>query len=226
MPETKAQSQDGRRGIAGRIGQAARGIGQAAGGTAGRGRGAVALCAAIVLASALGACGSRSTPPPRLLQIEAFALIDQHGEAFSSDRLQGHIWVANFIFTHCPDVCPLLTSQMANLHRAMAQVEGLRFVSISVDPERDTPARLLEYARTYRADLSRWSFLTGSVEAIHHTVRRSFRLPLEPTAEASPILHSQRFVLVDRQGVVRGFYEGDGASRDSLVTAIRALRRE
>ena len=88
---------------------------------------------------------SEPEPPPTLLEVPAFELTSQAGDAFGSEQLQGEVWIANFIFTRCPTICPLLTSQMKGLTDSLADTP-VRFVSFSVDPANDTPAVLTEYA--------------------------------------------------------------------------------
>ena len=119
-----------------------------------------------------------------------FALIDQRGRPVRRADLDGKVWIANFIFTNCPDECPLMTSEMAQLQSDLAHSVDLRFVSISVDPERDTPAVLSQYAERFNADPDRWFFLTGDKRAIYRLAREGFRLgivdPVEPS-HASPV---------------------------------------
>jgi len=122
-----------------------------------------------------------------------FALIDQLGRPVRRADLDGKVWIASFIFTSCPDECPLMTSEMAQLQSDLAHSVDLRFVSISVDPERDTPAVLSQYAERFNADPDRWFFLTGDKRAIHRLAREGFRLgiadPVEPS-HASPVKSS------------------------------------
>jgi len=97
------------------------------------------------------------------------------------------VWVANFIYTHCTDTCPLQSARMAALQRDFAEEQGLRFLSITVDPKRDTPGVLAEYAARYDADRDRWWFLTGDKDAIYALIQEGFRLSVEdPTELAAP----------------------------------------
>jgi cytochrome oxidase Cu insertion factor (SCO1/SenC/PrrC family) len=114
-----------------------------------------------------------------------FVLTDQAGRPVRRADLEGNVWVASFIFTNCPDECPLMTAQMAQLQSDLAHVPHLRFVSISVDPERDTPAVLSQYAHRFNADPARWLFLTGDKGAIYRLVRDGFRLGLVDPGEPS-----------------------------------------
>ena len=151
-------------------------------------------------------------PPalPELTAVPDFALVDHHGQAFGSDDLDGHVWIANFIFTTCPSVCPLLTTQMGNLESHLTG-ENLRFVSFTVDPERDTPEVLAAYALAHGAESERWSFLTGDADAVRAAVTEGLRMRMGTRDEATgDIMHGSHFVLVDGRGTIRGFYSSDG----------------
>src|SRR5215510_14587164 len=114
-----------------------------------------------------------------------FSLIDQDGRPVQRADLQGKVWIASFIFTNCPNECPLMTAAMAQLQSHLAHVADLRLVSISVDPDHDTPVVLSQYAERFNADPSRWFFLTGDKQAIYHLAREGFRLGIVDPAEPS-----------------------------------------
>ena len=151
-------------------------------------------------------------------QLPDFSLTNQHGGALSLADLGGKVWVADFIFTSCVTICPPMTDEMTRLQDEFAIESDLRFVSFSVDPERDTPAVLARYADRYGVDSSRWSFLTGEKALIYELAHDGFSLAAG--YQGSEILHSTRFVLVDRQGKVRGYY--DSRSKANL----QHLRRD
>jgi protein SCO1/2 len=114
-----------------------------------------------------------------------FALIDQNGHPVGKSDLDGKVWIASFLFTNCPDECPLLTAEMARLQSDTAHIADLRLVSISVDPDRDTPAVLSQYAERFNANPGRWLFLTGDKRAIYRLAREGFRLGIVDPAEPS-----------------------------------------
>ena len=144
--------------------------------------------------------------PLRYGSTPAFLLTDQNGQLFDSARLKGSAWIADFIFTSCAGSCPEMSRKMAQLQDRLGP--AIQFVSISVDPDRDTPPALAAYAGRFKAQPGRWHFLTGDKEQIRTLVQEGFGLSLaEGGSPEEPITHSIRFVLVDRGGAFRGFYD-------------------
>jgi cytochrome oxidase Cu insertion factor (SCO1/SenC/PrrC family) len=116
-----------------------------------------------------------------------FTLIDQLGRSVRRIDLKGKVWIAGFIFTDCPDECPLMSTEMSRLQSDLANVLDVLLVAISVSPEQDTPAVLREYARQFNADPNRWFFLTGDKRVIYHLAREGFRLGIiDPRESARP----------------------------------------
>jgi protein SCO1/2 len=143
--------------------------------------------------------------------VPEFSLVERSNKKIGLSDLRGKVWVADFIYTRCTDTCPLQTADMAKLQEAWTNAADLKLVSFSVDPERDTPAVLSQYADRFKADAQRWLFLTGGKEEIAGLVGDGFRLAAQPApggvAESGVIMHSPRFVLVDRQAKIRGYYD-------------------
>jgi len=191
------------------------------------------LAMALVAAAAIGLAsfthrGAGEDDLDTLFPVPSFELTDQDGHAFGSAELQGRVWVASFLFTSCSQACPTLSGQLANLRRRTAR-HGDRFevVSITVDPETDTPERL----RAYRArfgEPSQWTLLTGSPDDVRATTSRAF-FQVDPTrteiseAPGYDILHGTGVILVDRDGRARGLFPTDGEGIDRLVAAIDRL---
>ncbi len=191
-------------------------------------------------------------------------LSDTSGNEFSTADLEGKVWAVSLIFTHCAASCPRMTSQFALFHRDVTD-PNIRLVSISVDPARDTPERMKEYANLAGADLDRWHFLTGDLNTIVNLAENHLKVgsgqemedfsslasdaspevqleeavdefmadewseidaPPKMTGEAETgehtILHSDRFVLIDKKGQIRGYYPGledeglENLKRDAL----------
>lgn len=142
--------------------------------------------------------------------IQPFQLTERSGQTFDSAELKGQVWVASFFFANCPGACLKMNNAIAALQSELAD-QPVRFVSITVDPANDTPERLREYAQHYQADASRWVFLTGEMDAIRDLAVEQFKVPF---AQAT---HSERLMLVDRQGRVRGTYRGTDATQITLL---------
>jgi len=175
-----------------------------------------------VSALALLLVGCSHPPTDTGLRVSSFALTDQTGAEFKSDSLSGHVWVANFMFTNCPGPCPRMSSQMHEIQTALAG-QDIKLVSMTVDPDRDTPEKLAKYAAFYNATPGVWYFLTGPRETLNHLGQDVFKLnPVDGTFD-----HSTRFVLVDRKSHIRGFYltsEPDAIQR--VIADAKSLLRE
>jgi protein SCO1/2 len=190
-----------------------------------------------ILAAAANESWRKSIPThptilPRLYTIADFRLTERSGRTVRRADLLGKIWVADFIFTSCRGPCPLLGSRLQELQQALGRAPDVRLVSISVDPETDTPAVLQAYAQRFQADPEKWWFLTGETTAIHDLVIKNFLLPIEsnpggPHEAEGAYLHSSRLVLVDRQGVVRGLFDGlDSEAVPKVLKSIGFLMEE
>ncbi|MBI3087326.1 MAG: SCO family protein [Candidatus Omnitrophica bacterium] len=177
--------------------------------------------------------------------VPEFSLVDQAGRPFSRQQLQGQVWVADFIFTRCSGQCPLMAAELQRLGREFARAPSLRLVSISVDPQWDTPDVLARYAQAAGAKRGRWDFVTGDAAAITRLCREGFRLSGAPPAAPTGLpprppagvpasvggdgetmdfaTHSTRLVLVDRGGRIRGYYESSDA--EQLAQLRRDLAR-
>jgi len=143
--------------------------------------------------------------------VPQFSLVERSGKATTLADLRGSIWIADFIYTTCQDTCPMQTAEMAQLQEQWKDRAGLKLVSFSVDPEKDTTEVLSRYANRYNADAQRWLFLTGAKEEISRLVQEGFRLSAvalsSDSNKDSVIMHSPRFVLIDKHGEIRGYYD-------------------
>jgi protein SCO1/2 len=157
-----------------------------------------------------------------------FELVERDGSAVTLDDLRGKVWVADFVFTRCAGPCPLLSSKMSRLQDAVRELNDVRLVSFSVDPERDTPEVLTEYARRYAAEENRWLFLTGPKLPLYRLVGEGFLLAVDDGGpDAGLITHSTRLVLIDRQGRIRGYYDGaEPGTVEQILPGIRTLLSE
>ena len=159
--------------------------------------------------------------------VPPFQLINQDGQQFGSAQLQGKIWIADFIYTLCPGPCPMISSRMSELQKPLEKTD-VHLVSVSVDPAKDTPEVLRGYAEKLHAEPGRWDFLTGSKLSIYDLSRNGFKLGIsEPEDESKEPVHSTRMVLVDRRGVIRGYYDATAPDAvTKLVADTRHLLRE
>jgi protein SCO1/2 len=166
-------------------------------------------------------------PPPVLGELPAFHLVDQAGTPTTKALLAGRPFVADFIFTRCVAACPALTSRMVKLARDLPPDSRTRLVSISVDPVHDRPDVLLGYMKRREIVDPRWIFLTGDRDEVWALIRKGFLLPVEEQNDAAnPILHSNRFALVDGEGRLRGTYEAfDVAAMERLLADLAAIER-
>ena len=157
-----------------------------------------------------------------------FSLLERSGKRVTLADLRGKIWIADFIYTQCTDTCSWQTADMATLQERWANENDLRLVSISLDPEHDTPSILTRFAARFHANSQRWLFLTGNKKQIASLVEDGFALPASAVAgrpgTAPTIIHSPRFILIDRDGQIRGSYDSrDRQSMQRLNTDVTNL---
>ena len=164
---------------------------------------------------------------PVLGEVPAFSLVDQAGRPVTSQTLRGQVWIADFIFTRCAGQCPMMSEQMAGLAQSLGRLP-VQCVSFSVDPAYDRPEVLSAYAARYHADPARWRLLTGEPEAIRRLCQDGFKLSMaDGGSPQEPVVHSRRFVLVDRQGRIRGYFDaGEASEMAALRRAAQGLAEE
>lgn len=176
-----------------------------------------------LLVLGLSACRRNQPRLPEFGKINDFELVDQTGQKFAGRSLAGRVWVADFIYTTCPGPCPRMTSQMHQVQEGTRDLPEVRLVSFSVDPATDTPTALAAYAKVHGASPARWTFLTGPQATLHQLCRYEFKLG---DVDGS-LMHSTRFVLVDRKSEIRGYYETSEAEAiPKLLADIRAVAGE
>ncbi len=156
------------------------------------------LLATLALASQLAFSGDL----PDLGPLPDFSFTNSQGASIGKKDLLGKVWVADFIFTSCGGQCPILSAKMQEVQKAFLPHASLKLVSFSVDPKRDTPAVLAKYAKTFKAS-NDWIFLTGKKGEIDSLMTKGFHLA---GGGGEEIMHSFRFVLVDKAGRLRGYY--------------------
>jgi len=193
---------------------------------------AIAFIAATTL-MAMAWVNMKSTRPeqmadlPILAQVPEFQFTSQAGTPVSKQDLLGNVWIADFIFTRCPNPCPLMSERMMELQKAIQRKGGtVKLVTVTVDPEHDTPEVLAAYAAKYQADPAIWSFLTGEPDKVEAFVTKGMLQPLATEPSGVPS-HSQRFLVIDANGALRSFHDlNDPELMPKLLMDIGKLLRE
>ncbi len=174
-------------------------------------------------ADAAAATGGEDAPLPVLGEVPDFSFTERSGRTVARKDLLGRTWVADFIFTSCAGTCPVMSLRMAGVHEALRKEPDALCVSFSVDPDRDSLAALRSYADRFSATPDRWLFLRGPQDAVLRLEYGGFKMG-DPT---DAMVHSERFVLVDRRGRIRGWYHGvDEEAVRVLLKDARRLGRE
>lgn len=158
-------------------------------------------------------------------KVPEFGYINQDSARIDSKDLEGKVWVADFFFTHCPSICPVMTTQMKRLNIMTKDLEKhVQFLSFSIDPERDQPTRIREFIKMHGIEAKNWLFLTGNEEETHLMAKFYFNgAERDPEAEGG-FGHTDYFALIDRKGYVRGIYRGtDSKEVDRMEKDIRKL---
>lgn len=167
---------------------------------------------------------------PVISQLSDFALVNRDGSPVGLEDLAGAPWIADLMFTRCTFSCPRMTARMQQLGPGLARIGGGRRVSITLDPDHDTPEVLAAYAESHGVRDPRWLFLSGERDAVRRLAVDDMLLPFDaeaPAGATEAILHSTRFVLIDARGRVRGYYDAfEPGTLERLLTDFAALARE
>lgn len=159
--------------------------------------------------------------------IPPFEFSNQLGQTISTKDLEGKIFVANFFFATCKTICPKMNEQVQRVQEAMKNAKDFRILSFTVDPDNDSVEALAAYAKTMKADNTKWWFLTGQKDSIYSLARNGFLVPAALGSTASDFFHSQDLILVDKNKKMRGIYDGtEPADVDTLIDEIKVLMKE
>lgn len=165
--------------------------------------------AAFVFALYTRQAATKEPPLPVMGTVEMpFQLTNQWGETLTRKTFDGKVWVAYFFFTTCPSICPTTNRNAMDIQREFAQNPEVLMAGFTVDPENDTVEQIKKWGEKHKAQRGKWHFLTGERETLYKLSREVFKLGVEPGDATHPIVHSDRFVLIDRQGRIRGYYSG------------------
>lgn len=177
----------------------------------------------LYLLSGAGQAPGTSDALPVIATLPDFSLTSDKGTTIDKTTLAGKVWIADFIFTSCSGPCPVMTRSMAAVAKKLELHPEVNFVSISVDPETDTPEVLARYGEKFGANPERWHFLTGTVDAIQQLAVKGFMIG----SVDDPVIHSTKFCLVDQKGQIRGYFTGtDEAETGQLIAAAKRLLEE
>ena len=164
-------------------------------------------------------------PPPIIEAAPSFELSNHNGMPLKSSELNNRIVLVNFIFTRCQDVCPALTTKLKLIEAQLDSRSDVTYISLSVDPEYDTPEILTEYRKRFAIDNPDWHFLTGPYDSIRQLME-DYQLAYQrgPSEDDVPnIIHSEKIILIDGQNQIRGFYSTDNAGITDLLKAVSTL---
>jgi protein SCO1 len=177
-----------------------------------------------------------SLPQPAVdyapVPVPPFEFTERNGMRIGNADLKGKVWIASFVFTRCSGTCPQVAATLARLQSELADVQDLRLVTFTIDPDRDTPDELKKYAERYRADSDRWLFLTGAEKEIHALANGGFHVLAKKRPDGKPgdeFDHSTFVVLVDKVGNIHDYYDGmpplEGP-RDKYEASLERLKKD
>ncbi len=160
--------------------------------------------------------------------IAAFSFTNQLGETITEESVRGKNYVAEYFFTTCQSICPVMNENMMKVAKAFEQDTMLKILSHTVKPEEDSVPALLVYANEHKANPESWWFLTGDKKELYNLARKSYLMNNEEgNGDADDFIHTQLFALVDQERHIRGFYDGtNDAEVEKLIKDIRLLEEE
>ena len=183
----------------------------------------------LVLSFFFQSCSSEPEEPlPIIGTIEVpYTFTNQDGKSILQADLEGTIYVADFFFTSCPTICPIMKTQMLRVYNAFTENDNLLLLSHTIDPEHDTVAVLHDYAQRLEIETDRWLMVTGPKSQIYDTAERYMMAAMEDKQAPGGFIHSGSFCLVDQHGRIRGYYRGtEEESVDQLISDIKRLMNE
>jgi len=188
-------------------------------------------CAFITMVKVMGLTEHVPDEPPLLYSLPEWSMVDQDGEPFGSEQLEGQVFVAGFFFSRCSSICPPLLADMSKLATRFATHErGVHVVAFTVDPDHDTPDVLKETAALYGADHEHWTFVTSTRADMKGLVEGGFKVAMgdvvRDEANMFEVAHTGKLALVDEAGGIRGYYSHDEVGRDEVYHRAQHVVRE
>lgn len=189
------------------------------------------LIAAGIVAMAVSGCDRLSVKDS--MDDDEYPLLDQKNNQITfPEEFSGNVMLVGYVYTHCPDICPVITYNMRDVQRQLEDEDDFMLVSISFDPERDTPEILHQYAENYKINQENWRFLTGEKSNVDDLLEKlgiaTVKSPTRFDENNTPIYfidHTDRVTLVDREGNIRMHYNGSELNSDEAIEDIRQLLR-
>src|SRR5689334_3852854 len=160
--------------------------------------------------------------------VPSFSFTNQDNQSLTSEFVKDKIWVADYFFTKCTSICPKLTTHLQKVEDAFKQDYGVKIISFTVDPDRDSPDVLKTYAAAYHANSSQWQFVTGEKKDLYAFARKGlFIIATDGDGGPDDFIHSEKLVLIDKNQHIRGYYDGTSDNEvDQLIKDITRLKRE
>ena len=160
-------------------------------------------------------------------KISNFTLTNQNGEKITQENYNDKIYVADFFFTTCQDICPIMTKNMYKLQQELKNDKEILFLSHTVIPEVDNVERLKEYAVVNNVDDSKWNLVTGDKRQIYELARKSYLAVEDSEFEKYDMIHTENFMLIDKEKQIRGFYDGTNDKEiEKLLSDIQILKKQ
>lgn len=159
-------------------------------------------------------------------KVPDFRFTNQDSMTTNQSFIKNKVWVANFFFTSCPSICPQMTRNLTTVQAAFSKDDNVRIVSFSVDPEHDSPNKLKRYAQRYGINAAQWQLLTGNKKDLYQFARKGLSVvATDGDGGAGDFIHSDNLVLIDKEGHIRGYYDGTSRSEvKKLITDIKKLQ--
>tara|TARA_Y100000385_G_scaffold38622_1_gene35996 strand:+ start:1126 stop:1773 length:648 start_codon:yes stop_codon:yes gene_type:complete len=154
--------------------------------------------------------------------IDSFLLTDQNNSPFTRDSIGDKIFISNFFFTSCPDVCPTINGHIKIATQKLENSTDILFLSHTVDPYNDSVSVMKDYAEMFEANDNQWKFLTGKKSTIYHLARDSYKAVIQEVPDTNTFIHSEKIMLIDKQFRVRGIY--NGMNFDEVMDLIKDAR--
>jgi protein SCO1 len=158
--------------------------------------------------------------------IPDFEFTNQYGEKVKRSDYENKIFVTDFFFTTCQSICPVMSNQLSRVQEKTKEMDDVLILSHTVNPENDSVPVLLDYAQKMNAQKSKWNFVTGDKKSLYDIARNGyFVTALDGDGGPDDFIHSEKFILVDKQGHIRGYYDGtDTKDVDRLIDEIKVLK--